>query len=261
MTELLRDRYEPIEVVGQGGEGRLLKALDRQHERFVALKVRAVHDESEREQLLHEARLLLGVAPHPNLPLVREDFFDGDQYVIAMDWIEGTDLVEAPPGARPARSGAVERAALAGRRRGRAHPPPHPGPAVVHGDVKPANLVLTTGGRVVLVDFGWSSVPGTSRRHGGTRGYAAPELAAGVPASRSTDVYSLAATAFALLTGAPPCGIRPEWEGIDPDRGRAARGRPSGWAWPPTRPAGRRPQASSSSGCAPGGVRRCRRAS
>ena len=44
MTVLVRDRYEPIEVVGQGGEGRLLKAIDRQHERLVALKVRAVHD-------------------------------------------------------------------------------------------------------------------------------------------------------------------------------------------------------------------------
>ncbi len=216
MTVLVRDRYEPIEVVGQGGEGRLLKAIDRQHERLVALKVRAVHDESEREQLLHEARLLLGVAPHPNLPLVREDFFDGDQYVIAMDWIEGIDLskllrARGRPGLAP--SSVLPWLADVASALTHIHTQD---PCLVHGDVKPANLVLTTGGRVVLVDFGWSSVPGTSRRQGGTRGYAAPELAAGVPASRSTDVYSLAATAFALLTGAPPCGIRPEWEGIDP---------------------------------------------
>ncbi len=216
MTVLVRDRYEPIEVVGQGGEGRLLKAIDRQHERLVALKVRAVHDESDREQLLHEARLLLGVAPHPNLPLVRDDFFDGDQYVIAMDWIEGIDLLKllrarGRPGLAP--SSVLPWLADVASALTHIHTQD---PCVVHGDVKPANLVLTTGGRVVLVDFGWSSVPGTSRLHGGTRGYAAPELAAGVPASRSSDVYSLAATAFALLTGAPPCGIRPGWEGIDP---------------------------------------------
>jgi WD40 repeat protein/tRNA A-37 threonylcarbamoyl transferase component Bud32 len=216
MTVLVRDRYEPIEVVGQGGEGRVLKAIDRQHERLVALKVRAVHGDVERERLLHEARLLLSVEPHPNLPVVREDFFDGDQYVIAMDWIEGTDLskllrARGRPGLAP--SSVLPWLADAASALTHLHGQ-HPG--VVHGDVKPANLVLTTGGRVVLVDFGWSSVPGAPRRRGGTPGYAAPELAAGEGASRATDVYSLAATAFALMTGAAPCGIRPEWEGIDP---------------------------------------------
>ena len=87
---------------------------------------------------------------------------------------------------------------------------------VVHGDVKPANLVLTTGGRVVVVDFGLSSAPDSPRRRGGTVGYAAPELAAGAPPSRASDIYSLAATAFALLTGEPPSGVRPAWDGLDP---------------------------------------------
>ena len=92
MTVLLRERYEPIEVVGQGGEGRVLKAIDRQHDRIVALKVRTVFGDQDRDALLAEARVLLDIPPHPNLPLVREDFFEDDQYVIAMDWIEGTDL-------------------------------------------------------------------------------------------------------------------------------------------------------------------------
>ena len=217
MTVLVRGRYEPIEVIGQGGEGRVLKAIDRQHERLVALKVRPVHGESDREQLLREARLLLGVAPHPNLPLVREDFFDGDgHYVIAMDWIEGTDLskllrARGRPGLAP--SSVLPWLADTASALTHLHTQD---PCVVHGDVKPANLVLTTGGRVVLVDFGWSSAPGSPRRRGGTPGYAAPELAAGEPATRASDVYALAATAFALLTGAAPCGIRPEWDGIDP---------------------------------------------
>ena len=215
MTALLRDRYEPIEVVGQGGEGRVLKALDRQHNRLVALKVRTLHDEAERAQLLHEARVLLAVAPHPNLPLVREDFFEGDQYVIAMDWIEGTDLdkllrVQGHPGLTP--STVLRWLAEAASALTHLHTQPEP---VVHGDVKPANLVLTTGGRVVLVDFGWSSTPGSARRVGGTPGFSAPELAAGSEPSRASDVYSVAATAFALLTGDPPSGVRPEWIGID----------------------------------------------
>ncbi len=91
-TELLRERYEPLEVVGRGGEGEVIRALDHLHGRQVALKVRRVSDEASRSHLLSEARLLLSLSPHPGLPLVREDFFVDERYVIAMDWIEGTDL-------------------------------------------------------------------------------------------------------------------------------------------------------------------------
>src|SRR5689334_4205377 len=92
MPELLRGRYELLEVVGQGGEGRVVKALDTQLDRVVALKIRDVASSPVRDELLSEARILLAVPPHPHLPLVREDFFDGDSYVIAMDWVEGTNL-------------------------------------------------------------------------------------------------------------------------------------------------------------------------
>ena len=91
-TNRVRDRYEPLEVVGEGGEGRVVKALDHQHDRLVALKIRTIRPGSAREDLLAEARILLGVPPHEHLPLVREDFFEGDRYVVAMDWIDGTDL-------------------------------------------------------------------------------------------------------------------------------------------------------------------------
>lgn len=216
MTELLRERYEPLEVVGQGGEGRVLKAVDRQHDRLVALKVRTAVDHADRDALLAEARVLLDVPPHPNLPLVREDFFEGDQYVIAMDWIDGTDLgqllrARGRPGLAP--SSVMHWLADAARALTHLHTLD---PPVVHGDVKPANLVLTRGGRIVLVDFGLSSSPGARHARGGTPGYAAPELAAGEPPSRATDVYALAATAFALLTGEAPTGIRPPWDGVDP---------------------------------------------
>ena len=106
-TELLRERYEPLEVVGRGGEGEVLRALDHLHGRYVALKVRPVADEVSRTHLLSEARLLLSLSQHPGLPLVREDFFVDDRYVIAMDWIEGADLealleLEGRPGLEPA---------------------------------------------------------------------------------------------------------------------------------------------------------------
>ena len=92
MTTLIGERYEILETLGAGGEARVVKALDRRHGRLVALKIRPVLDRQTRDELLNEARILLAIPPHPALPLVRDDFFDGDDYVLAMDWVDGTDL-------------------------------------------------------------------------------------------------------------------------------------------------------------------------
>ena len=92
MADLLRGRYELLEVVGEGGEGRVVKSLDRQHDLIVALKIRTVGGAEERETLLSEARVLLANPPHAHVPLVSDDSFDGDQYIIVRDWVDGTDL-------------------------------------------------------------------------------------------------------------------------------------------------------------------------
>src|SRR5918994_1597171 len=213
---LIKDRYEVVETLGAGGEGRVVKALDCQHDRLVALKIRAVRDDRLRDELLSEARILLAVPPHPALPLVREDFFDGEHYVVAMDWVEGTDLARllherGRPGLAP--SSVLAYLAQAAEALTHLH---SQDPSVIHGDVKPANLILTKGARIKLVDFGLSSAPDAPRRRAGTPGFRAPELATDGTPSRASDIYALAATAFALLTGSPQSGLLPSWEGIDP---------------------------------------------
>jgi serine/threonine protein kinase len=212
---LIKDRYEVLGTLGAGGEGHVVKALDRQHDRLVSLKIREARDDHAREVLLNEARILLAVPPHPALPLVREDFFDGDRYVVAMDWVDGTDLAtllreRGRPGLAP--SSVLAYLAQAAEALTHLH---SQDPPVIHGDVKPANLILTKGGRVKLVDFGMSSAPDAPRRRVGTPGFRAPELAADRVPSRASDIYSLAATGFALLSGSAPSGVLPSWDGIE----------------------------------------------
>src|SRR5262245_47214171 len=218
---LLHGRYEVLAIIGRGGEGTLVRAVDRRHGRDVALKLRRVPgDPREAERLLIESRTLLSLRPHPGLPLARDDFFEGNRHALVMDWVEGVDLAavlaeHGQPGLPP--STVLRWLAPVAEALTHLHTSD---PPVVHGDVKPANLVLTPSGRVVLVDFGVSSTRGL-RPRGGTPGYRAPEVATGAVPTRVADVYGLAATAFALLTGQPPSGILPTWEGVD--RQRAAQ--------------------------------------
>jgi predicted ATPase/class 3 adenylate cyclase len=209
---LIRDRYETIDVLGRGGQGEVYKALDHQHGRVVALKLRPVPDGDQRHALLAEARILLSLRPHPSLPLVREDFFWEDRYALVMDWVEGTDLgallLDTGDPGLPV-SSVLSWLSQAADAIDHLH-----SQGVIHGDVKPANVVLTPEGRVVLVDFGISRRPDESGlRPLGSPGYAAPELLTG-EVSGAADVYGLAATAVALLTGSPPTGGRPDWEGV-----------------------------------------------
>ena len=200
----------------------------------------AVRSEADRDALLAEAGILLGLPPNPHLPLVREDFFDGDDYVIAMDWVEGTDLgrilhTEGRPGLPP-----DARPRLAGRRRRRAHPPPHPGPAG-HPRRRQAGQPRPHQGRA---GRRWSTSAPRRRRSrpagaAARPGYAAPERSTAARAPAPRDIYSLAATAFALLTGEPPTGIRPAWEGIDPElAAQLEDGHPRGAGHRPGPPAG-----------------------
>ena len=214
MSELWRGRYRPVETVAQGGQGRLLRGVDRQHDRSVALKVRRVGSVDERNHVLAEARVLLSLRPHPSLPTVREDFFEGDSYVLVMDWVEGTSLdrVVADRGAPGMPMPSVLR--WAGQLADAIDHLHAHRPVIVHGDVKPANAVLTPDGRLVLVDFGIASSGAVTRS--GTVGYTAPEVLDGQAPTPAADIYGLAATVLALLTGRPPGDVRPPWEGIDP---------------------------------------------
>ena len=227
MAELIRGRYEPLAVVGTGGQSTVLRAFDHQRGRPVGLKVRPRGSPEDEGSLLSEASILLGMEPHPLLCRVLEDFFAGDRYFLVMDWVEGTtlaDLLAATGGGGLPLPNVVHYLGQVAEALDHLH---RHRPPVVHGDVKPANVIVTPDAKAVLVDFGIShrqSAEGPSAPRfalAGTAGYTAPEVAAGQAPSPAADVFSLAATAFALLTGGPPRpGARPAWTGIDAERAR-----------------------------------------
>src|SRR2546430_1221477 len=131
-----------------------MRALDVVHQRQVALKVKALPQNEDRKAALEEARVLFAVSPHPSLALLREDFVLGDRYYLVMDWIEGQNLrqvlsAEGTPGLSPEQVLDYVRQAGEAVDHLHAHDPP-----VLHQDLKPANLIRTSGGRIVLVDFG-----------------------------------------------------------------------------------------------------------
>src|SRR4051812_47868841 len=221
--EVLGARYEVLRTVSEGRKASVLQALDRVHDRLVALKVYRLVDE-ERDEALAEAELLMNIAPHRALPVVRGDFFTDDgRYVLVMNWVDGTDLQqvledEGDPGLpldEVIRYLAQVASALD-------HLHSHE-PAIVHGDVKPGNLVRTANGNVVLVDF---DIAGAHAGKGrvGTVGYVAPEVMAGEKPAPAADVFGLAATAVTLLNGAPATDGTPTYPGVEAaEQGQLAR--------------------------------------
>ena len=197
---LIRGRYERLGALGSGSQGDVLLCRDLQHDRKVAIKSRRVRSEADRERVLAEARVLLKMRPHPGIALVREDFFEGDLYYIVMDWIEGRSLASllvsgGPPDVDDALRWLGQIAdAIDHLHR---HDPP-----IIHQDLKPANVVVTTEGNAVLVDFGVAGQYDVAGE--GTPAYSAPEVGAGAEATRSSDLFSLAVTAHELLTGRLP---------------------------------------------------------
>ncbi|MFL6203801.1 MAG: protein kinase domain-containing protein [Acidimicrobiales bacterium] len=213
--ERLGDRYEVLRTISEGRRASVLQALDHVHDRMVALKVYRVTDD-DRDALLAEARVLMSFPTHPGLPVVRGDFFtdEGDRYVMVMDWVDGTDLQdlldeEGCPGLPL--DEVIDDLAQVADALDHLHAQE---PPIVHGDVKPANVVRAPSGRVVLVDF---DIAGAESGAGpaGTLGYAAPEVAAGAKPTPAADVFGLASTAVTLLNGRSLTEAAPTYPGID----------------------------------------------
>jgi tetratricopeptide (TPR) repeat protein len=200
-------RYELLDELGRGGMGVVYRAKDSHLGRVVALKLlpENLRDHPAAVKLfLREARSAAALN-HPNIVTI----FDAGQevdgtYFISMEYLEGVtvDSVLRKKGALPVRTvaglGLQAATGLEYAHRQK----------IVHRDIKAANLFVTRDKVVKVMDFGLAKMIEEVRRNstmiGGTPNFMAPEQAAGEAVDHRTDLYSLGATLFQLVTGTVP---------------------------------------------------------
>ena len=207
LDAILHKRYRIVEILGQGGMGSVYRAVDENLGVDVAVKENLFTTDEYARQFRLEAVILANLR-HDNLPRVTDHFvITGQGQYLIMDYIEGEDLRQ-----RMERAGAIseEEAILVGAAMCDALQYLHTRkPAVIHRDVKPGNVRITSDGHIYLVDFGLAKlVKGSQATTTGARamtpGYSPPEQYGTARTDPRTDVYSLGATLYAALTGIIP---------------------------------------------------------
>lgn len=224
--EVLRGRYKIKERIGQGGAGSIYLADDLRLEgRLCALKEveydRNLPDnirEEARQQFLREATILARL-DHPNLPKVSDVFSNGPRDYLVMDYIPGDDLRTTMLDARRNKTFLPENQILgwAAQLMDALMYMHSQEPPIVHRDIKPSNLKITPAGLLKLVDFGLVKVMApdeeitiTVIQGQGTALYTPLEQYGSDDTHTDTrsDIYSLGATLYHLLTNEPPADAR-----------------------------------------------------
>jgi len=210
------DEYDIINRLGQGGMGVVYEAYQRSTGRRVALKFMLPSArEASRRRFEREVELAARLQ-HPHIAQVLDSGLAQGRYYYAMEYLDGLPLDETlPPGRCPVRD-ALELVASVCDAVDYAHQR-----GVLHRDLKPSNILVDERGRPHVLDFGLAKAIDLVSRAGadltlsepgqllGTLAYMSPEQARGEVEELSvrSDVYSLGAMAYELLTGALPCSV------------------------------------------------------
>ncbi len=204
---VLGGRYRLVELLGQGGMATIFRATDSQLGRDVAVKV--LRPEYGRDpdfvaRFRMEAQSVASLSS-PNIVVVHDFGMDPAGPFIVMDYVDGEDLATLlrrtgplSPSQSARIAAEVARALAVAHSRG-----------IIHRDIKPGNILLASGGRVLVTDFGIAralaeaqmTLPGTTL---GSVQYMSPEQARGAPTTERSDIYSLGVVLFEMLAGRRP---------------------------------------------------------
>ena len=199
-------KYDVEERVGEGAMGVVYRAVDPVLKRRVAIKVMSdafAQNDDLRERFLREAQAA-GSLQHPNVITIY-DFGDVDGHpYIAMEFVEGQDLAELIAHQVPL--SVVDKLELAiGVLQGLAYAHKR---GIVHRDIKPANIRVDDEGKARIMDFGVAHLASSNMTKSGvmlgTPSYMAPEQIVGGKVGPQTDVFSVGAVLYELLTGTRP---------------------------------------------------------
>lgn len=201
--------YDIVAELGRGGMGVVYKGYESSLNRYVAIKVLAeslAHDESVKERFLREARSMASL----NDPHIIQIYFIGEhegQTFFVMEFVEGESLgslLKRDGKLRPEQAARVIYQTAMGL--ATAHDK-----GVIHRDIKPGNLMVTSRGAIKIADFGialvtqdFSKKLTSTGEFVGTPGYLSPEVCLGKPVDSRSDIFSLGIVLFEMLTGRMP---------------------------------------------------------
>ncbi len=207
--KLLQNRYRIEKQIGQGGMGAVYFAKDERFKSVVAIKEMLFTEENFRKAFDREARLLNSLR-HPALPNVSDYFAEGDKEFLVMEYIAGEDLYETlirtgkPFPLEDVLKWANQLLDALNYLHNQTIP-------VIHRDIKPQNLKLAPDKQIILLDFGLAKgnpaeITNTATKSifGYSLGYASLEQIQGTGTEPRSDLYSLGATLYHLMTGIPP---------------------------------------------------------
>ena len=208
MQQVLGERYQILDQLGQGGMATVFRARDVNLQRDVAIKVlrdTLIHEPGFRERFLREARSAANLS-HPNIVTVYDFGQDADQLFLVMEYVPGTDLKSLlRRQGQLSINQAVEIMIKICLGVGYAHRA-----GLIHCDLKPHNILVTDDLQVKITDFGIARALAAidpdehSEIVWGSPLYFAPEQAAGGAPAPASDVYSLGVILFEMLTGELP---------------------------------------------------------
>ena len=212
---VLANRYEVINRIKSGGMGSVYKAKHVGLGKIYAVKelLNLSMNEQEQQEAIRRFKLearILSELNHPNMPAVSDYFSIGGRYYLVMDFIEGKDLSgileeRGTPGLTEAEIVEWSIQICDVLRYLHSQDPP-----IIYRDIKPSNIMIRNSDkRAILIDFGIARTVQTeadisqTKTAIGTAGYMSPEQYRGRPLPQS-DLYSLGATMYQLLTGNQP---------------------------------------------------------
>jgi serine/threonine protein kinase len=210
--------YEVLGLLGQGGMGTVYRARDPRLDRAVAIKVlldERSGDVSRRERFLLEARAVAALT-HPNIVSIYSVEEDADRIFLTMEYVEGRTLRDLIPSTGMALDSLLALAIPLADAIAAAHQK-----GIIHRDLKPSNIMVSTEGRLKVLDFGLAKLldstspddtatraaPSPLTSEGvilGTMAYMAPEQAEGRRVDHRTDIFSLGVILYEMATGRRP---------------------------------------------------------